>query len=321
MSRYGLSLTACLLMGGLSAGCGVHRTPTAGVQFVPRSPVDVSQARAGGSSTSLETYIEKVRALATKAARPAGAPSSTRAEARFPALGAALALVAVSPSSEHHLLVADEYRNVGILDQAYEHYARASRLDPLSAGAYEGLARIWRDWGFPNLGLADASRAVYHAPRSAAAHNTLGTILQNLGQGALARTQFETAAALEPTGGYARNNLCYSWLLEGQARAAIAACERAIELSPELETPHNNLGLAYAVDGNLTAALAEFDKAGDEAAAEYNLGIVYMARRRFADATRAFSRAASLRPSLRLARDRAAQASRLALLDPVGDSR
>ena len=88
------------------------------------------------------------------------------------ALSAALLMVAIAPTAEAHRAVADRYRVLRIPDMAYDHYLRASQIDRTDAAAYEGLARVWRDWGFPQLGVADASRAVYYAPASASAHNT-----------------------------------------------------------------------------------------------------------------------------------------------------
>ena len=59
-----------------------------------------------------------------------------------------------------------------MLDAAYRHFNRALALNPRDAAAYEGLARVWRDWGLPQLALGDAHRATFFAPQSASARNT-----------------------------------------------------------------------------------------------------------------------------------------------------
>src|SRR4029450_5681722 len=104
--------------------------------------------------------------------------------------------------------VAKEYRRLGIMDAAFDHLTAATRLDPRDAAAYDARARIWRDWGFPELGMGDSARAVFFAPRSAAAHNTRGTLLAAAGLEVEARREFEKALALDPNAGFARANLC-----------------------------------------------------------------------------------------------------------------
>ena len=94
------------------------------------------------------------------------------------------------------------------MDAAFDHLTAATRLDPRDAAAYDARARIWRDWGFPELGMADSARAVFFAPNSAAAHNTWGTLLAAAGFDAEARREFEAALALDPHAAFARANLC-----------------------------------------------------------------------------------------------------------------
>jgi tetratricopeptide (TPR) repeat protein len=129
-------------------------------------------------------------------------------EAQDPALAAALLRVALIPTPAHHRAVADEYRRLQILDAAFDHLSAATRLNPRDAAAYDARARIWRDWGFPEMGMADSARAVYYAPRSAAAHNTRGTLLAAAGFKEDALREFEAALALDPGASFARVNKC-----------------------------------------------------------------------------------------------------------------
>lgn len=149
---------------------------------------------------------------AVRPAKPAGAPSQKALggtiESQDKALGAALVVLNLAPSPEHHRAVAGEYRRLGILDAAFDHLTAATRLDPRDAAAYDARARIWRDWGFPELGMADSARAVFFAPNSAAAHNTWGTLLAAAGFNAEAKREFEAALALDPQAAFARANLC-----------------------------------------------------------------------------------------------------------------
>jgi tetratricopeptide (TPR) repeat protein len=139
---------------------------------------------------------------------PVAKSVSVTIEGTDPALSAALLVLRLAPTAAAHRAVAAEYRRLRIDDTAFDHLRAATRLDPSDAAAYDGLARIWRDWGYAALGLPDAARAVFYAPGSAAAHNTRGTLLAAIGDRAGAKRDFERALALDPTVTYAATNLC-----------------------------------------------------------------------------------------------------------------
>jgi Flp pilus assembly protein TadD len=203
------------------------------------------------------------------------------------------------PTAESHRAVAGEYVRLRILDKAHEHLGTAVAIDPRDAAAWDGMARIWRDWGVLHLGLADAYRALYFAPTSPIVHNTLGTVFQALGRHEQARAQYEKALRLDPTAAYALNNLCYSSLLDGRALEAMRTCRHALRLQPDLEAARNNLGLAYAAGGDLDAAEQAFASGGGRS--QYNLGIVHLARRQYSEAVKAFEAAQKIRPGFRAA--------------------
>jgi tetratricopeptide (TPR) repeat protein len=312
MKQSALLIIATLLV----AGCATVRPHGVVRPSTTPSASRAPAAPAGGED--LSSYIQKIRALSMKA-RPARVEGET-VERHSPALADALARASAVPTPGNRILAGDAYRDAGILDQAYGQYAQASQLDPRAAAAWDGMARVWRDWGFPSLALPDASRAVYHAPRSAAAHNTLGTVLHALGRAREARAEFELALALDRQASYALNNLCYSWFSEGNGARAIDACQHALAQAPGLSPARNNLALGFAVQGDLKSTVREFASSGNPGAQAYNLGIIFMAQRRFAEAATAFGRAQALQPDLPLVAERARQARRLAAgPEPEGD--
>ncbi|HEY7501264.1 MAG TPA: hypothetical protein VH740_22275 [Vicinamibacterales bacterium] len=130
-------------------------------------------------------------------------------EASDPALAAALLKLRLAPTAAHHRAAAAQYRRLRIDDTAFDHLSAAIRLEPNDAGAYDERARIWRDWGYPELGMTDAARAVFLAPRSAAAHNTRGTLLAAAGDLDGALLEFGQALILDPKAPFAAANLCY----------------------------------------------------------------------------------------------------------------
>ena len=286
----GLTLLALLV-----SGCGAARNP--------------SHAAEG----SLEIYTAKMRELGARAKpAPSGVMAATL-EGQDPGLKAALLDLRMHPGAAQHLRVAERYRRLKILDAAHDHFERARQLDPTDAAAYEGLAQIWRDWGFPNLGLGDASRAIYYAPSSATAQNTLGTLLAAMGRGADARRAYERALALDPRAAYAINNLCYLSFQEGEIAEAVTECRAALEVDPGLTAARNNLALAYAADQRDDLAQREFLAASNVAAGWYNIGLVDMAEQRYARASSAFGVAQMQRPSWAAAGERARKARILAL--------
>jgi len=283
-------LFVCLVLVSGVVGCATRSAPPS----VRSAPAAHTQ---GPPDDSLAVYMDKVRAKSERA-RPAANQVAT-VEATDPSLAEALLAVKVQPTAASHRTVAAAYVRLGVLDVAHEHFSAAVALDPTDAASWDGLARIWRDWGFPHLALSDAYRAVYYAPESPTVHNTLGTVLQALGQRAAARAQFEQALAFDVTAAYALSNLCYAWRLEGNASKATDACRQALQLQPGLEPARNNLALAYEAAGDLSSALATLATSTDTARAAYNKGLLHLARREYRDALQSFDLARAERPRFR----------------------
>jgi tetratricopeptide (TPR) repeat protein len=294
-----IARVACVGVAILAAGCATMgrstSSSTAGAQ--PRD--------------SLEDYIGKLRHLSVKPP-PARVPLPS-IETENADLRGALEELRLGATPARHRRVAEMYRRAGVLDLAYDHYAAARHLDAADAAAYEGLARIWRDWGVPHLGLGDAKRAVYHAPAWATAYNTMGTLLEATGQREEARQAFERALALDPGAAYVWTNLCYQWFQMGDVSQALASCRRALVLEPEFVPAHHNLALVYAAAGDLDAARRQLQAARvDEPARLFNVGVVLSASRGYLEAAKSFDAAHALRPDWTYAGDRARQARRQA---------
>lgn len=183
-----------------------------------RAVIRVAAALAALACT--QGCVSAARGDARLSLGPASAKSfGVTLESSDPALSTAITRLRLLPSADAHRGVAREYRRLKVDDAAFDHLKAALRLDPTDASAYDELARIWRDWGFAHLGLADSARAVYYAPRSAVVHNTHGTLLAATGQPDAARREFESALALDPGAAFAAENLCRLDRLSGITRA------------------------------------------------------------------------------------------------------
>ena len=313
LRRVGIA-TASLLAAMLLAGCGPRRVASAPARS------GAPEARAGGhlatapagpqNSTSAlnETPVGQAHTATTPSAgTPPRRPASLTVESSDSRLAAALLRVITLPSSAAHRDVAREYRRLGVSDKAHEFFERAIAFDPTDAVSHEGLARIWRDWGTPKLGLGAAYRAVYYAPDSAAAANTLGTVLQALGNVREAEGWYVRSLTLAPNAWYALNNICYVQVMTRQA-SAIEFCRRAVAAADSGVAAKNNLALAHAAGGDMRGARQWFRRAGDTATAHYNYGIALMATGDYSGAASAFADSLNADPTSTLAASRARQA-------------
>ena len=285
----------------LLAGCAA-RGPRAAMPPSRTSGADTADL---SSASSLSEYIQKVRHVSAAAKPQPAKDAAETLEARDPALASDLLLVRSAPTAERHRAVAERYRELGVLDGAYRHFNAALALNPRDAAAYEGLARVWRDWGLPELAVGDAHRATFYAPQSASARNTFGTIMQALGRYSDARMSYELASWLDPKAAYALNNLCYLAFVRGHIDDAIDGCTAAIRLDPSLAAARNNLALAFAASGRMDLARAQFLDAGDGASGLYNTGIAYLASGDERSALAAFDAASRARPTFNISRERA----------------
>jgi tetratricopeptide (TPR) repeat protein len=233
----------------------------------------------------------------------------TTVESTDKALGDALRSLKGADNAGNQMRVAAEYRRLRILDQAYEHATRALDEDDRLAAAYEQRAQIWREWGFPQLGLTDAHRAVFMAPRSPSAHNTLGTLLQSVGALDGARRHYLRVLDLDPDAAYAWSNLCYLSLVTDNAQRGITECEAALAKQPGLDAALNNMALTYAAADRLDEALVKLRAVSDSADGAYNVGLLYFSLGKYRLAEQAFRTAADIRPNFTAAHTRRRQAA------------
>ena len=268
---------------------------------------------------SISDYIRRVREISARVAvahpgaadrRQAGdsAAAPRLLESSDPALAAALARVGADPSAASHVAAADVYLQRGIEDRAFDHYTKASRLDPKNGRAYEGLARIWRQWGLPHLALGDAHRGVHYAPRSAAARNTLGMVMEALGLLDAAAENYRRATELDANAAYAFNNLCYVALQQKQRVRAEGWCRAALRLEPGLPSARNNLALVLGATATASEIHAAIGPGGGPGERELAAGLALLANARPAEAAAVLEEAVAMNPALgdRAARARAA---------------
>lgn len=197
---------ACVLCVAVAASaCATH--PAGTNRFVKgRDPGFVDVGGPVATAADTEAVARAVReATAKRAAEPKS--SLPVVEGRDPALKEALAALTKAPSAAAHLRVGQAYYRLGIRDLAYDHYSDALVYDRRSAAAFDGRARVWRDWGFVALALGDAHRARHYQPASATVRNTLGTVLELRGLCREALAEYREALRIEPGATWAQQNV------------------------------------------------------------------------------------------------------------------
>ena len=317
--RAGASLRAnairiaipALVFAAASSGCAAHGSRFASRFVRPGQPTASFDDPVAASPQQLQEYVRKVRDTQAKAT-----PKSSllpTLETTDSALAKGLLLLAMQETPAHHRAVAAAYWNAGVLDFAFHHLQRAAALDRCDAAAYDGMARVWRAWGRPDVAIGDAYRAIHCNPESAEIYNTLGTIMQLLGQNENAQRAYEHAVALDRHAGFALNNLCFLQVSQGHAPEGERFCRMALAESPAFEPARNNLALAFVV-GQDPAAAEQHLLAGNRTAdGWYNVGMLRLATGRYREAAAAFDEASTANPSWIMASRRAVQARRAAL--------
>ena len=96
-------------------------------------------------------YVRRVRTLQANARTTISVGNVI--ESHDPALASSLLKLKMLPTAANHREVARAYTTAGITDFAYRHYQQALRIEPCDSSAFEGLARLWRQWGAPAAGL------------------------------------------------------------------------------------------------------------------------------------------------------------------------
>jgi tetratricopeptide (TPR) repeat protein len=312
--RYSWCVRLVLVLAAASAaGCAAaNKRTTVSDRLIKRGTPSISyDVDPAETESSLKAAIAKIRAMSLNSKPRVKNASEATIEANRPELAAALRALAGQPTAPNHFAVANLYLELGVRDEAFEHFRAVLKLDRASAAAYEGLARIWRDWDRPDIALADAYRAVHYAPQSAAARNTLGTIFQALGRVDDARAAYVDAVRLNPGAAYALNNLCFLSLHRGNGKEAKEECELALMVDPTLRVARFNLAKAYDGLGQAVRAQEQRRVANDRVMDAFHEGLLHRNRREYGIAAAAFERACLARPSFAEACSNAAEAQLL----------
>jgi Flp pilus assembly protein TadD len=253
--RRGLALAGVVMAVCWAGACAARRPASLADRFVHRATDAELEATKGATfdvpGAAADAPLPTSRPPGpVKPIEPIPKSSSTGTlETADGDLAAAIALVGKTPTTDAVVRAADEYVRLKVYDRAEELLTQALRQRPNDATLHDRLARLWRNWGFPDLAWPHASRAAYYDPRSASVQNTMATIQVALGRLDVAASKLERAVALDPGAAYAFSNLCYVRLKLGDVAGAVARCRTALELAPDLAAARANMALVQAAGG------------------------------------------------------------------------
>ncbi len=214
-----------------------------------------------------------------------------------------------------HKALGEKYYSDRQYDMAINQFSLAIKMAPGDAAAYEGLARSHREIGEFDKALAAIERGLsiipptpQNSPVLARFHNTKAVTYDTMENHKEALLEYDKAIKLNPNSSAYYTNKGFSCLLGMNASSkrmdklflleqAITAFKKAIEINPNNKTAHGNLGYAYGLKGMYELALSEFKLASDEASAYNDLGFIYTANGKLAEALESYNNALKINPN------------------------
>jgi len=277
-------IAGCCLALGLSPGCAAARL-----------------RRDRAAETPEAVSIRRDLRQAASAAMDRGDHAQARADLEQ--------LIGQSPrSAELHYLLGKVLQSQGELPPAEASYRRALAIEPQYVGALIGLGQVAARLGRPAEALGRFDTAIEFDPHQAEAQFARGEVLETLGRADDALAAYFHALDIDPASAPAMIRVAALQLDRGKPDQALVRLDQAVELSPgdEPEIRYRR-GLAYLAMHRPEDAARDLEFAAgrlpDRAEVFLSLAQAMDACRKPDEARRAFARALTLRPDLRVAPD------------------
>ena len=185
----------------------------------------------------------------------------------------------------------------GMLNEADAEFDAILKNDANYALAHEGKGRVALARGNLEESQEQFIRALRLKEDLWQAYSFLGIISDRKQKFDVAIGYYHKAIAINPKSGDLFNNLGMSYTLAGEYEKALQAYVTAAELKQDKKNRiYANMGIALGKLGRYDEALKVFKMAGDEASAYNNLGCIYLAEEKYAEAIAAFQKAMEVNP-------------------------
>ncbi|MBM4169979.1 MAG: tetratricopeptide repeat protein [Ignavibacteria bacterium] len=159
-----------------------------------------------------------------------------------------------------HLTLGLVYNGTGRPVDAEREFRSALTLDPVSAQAYQGLARALEIRGDVAASEETYRRAVELRPAYATTHNDLGTFLARLGKYEAAAHEFRAVVEIAPGAVTGYRNLGGMYWYMNRRDEAVRWFLKALELEPDYRT-YSNLATLYYYEGKFSEVSQMYQKA------------------------------------------------------------
>jgi Flp pilus assembly protein TadD len=190
--------------------------------------------------------------------------------------------------------------------------AKASPPPQIMPNTHVAAGKMLERQGDFNGAIAQYERAVASEPRCTTAYNRLGIVYQKIGRYADAENIFKQGANADLTSAALLNNLGYCYLVQKKLPEAEQAFRDALDRSQDFQRSRMNLAIVLAQSGRLDESLIEFSHVVPADAAHYNLAMICLQRRDYANAEKSLREALTINPDCRGARDQLRHVTQLA---------
>jgi len=205
-----------------------------------------------------------------------------------------------------HIALSDQHNSRGIeladrgwLDEAIREFQKAIELDPRSAHAHDNLATVFSEKQLHREALREYLTAIELEPDSATARYNLACFLATHGP-EMAVAEYQEAIRLDPKYPDAHLNLGLTYADQGKVPEAMKALEAAISLAPKDPFPRHELSTLLMDEGDTRAAIVQLKEVTRLEPANFeawlDLGVCYGQKGFYAEAERAYARAAEHKP-------------------------
>jgi Flp pilus assembly protein TadD len=137
---------------------------------------------------------------------------------------------------------------------------RALQLNPEDTGAHMSLGALCAETGKPDRAVEQFRAAVQLSPMNFTAHNLLGKLYLDSNRLAEAEQQFRQSLGCEPNLA-AYDHLGFIYMRQGDRNRAEEAFKQALAMNSADSHAHFNLGLIYAATGRAAEAETELNAA------------------------------------------------------------
>ncbi len=195
----------------------------------------------------------------------------------------------------------------------------AHKNKPLGSDLYVHAAHVYEKKGQFEAAEDQYLRALELNSNDTAAISGYAKCLDRQGKFDAAVDQYRAVVALQPQDAAAHNDLGLCYARRGMFNESLVELSRAVELDPQKQLYRNNIATVFVELGRTPDALAHLMATDSQPVAHYNLACLLHQRGQSQAAGQHFAQAATLDPSLTLAREWAARLGAMpAQSQPVG---